>query len=145
MIWDRLVVKLREAIGRPGVAFVALTRATHPDGLALDDFPAMSIFQRQKKHKHFQQRQQFERLARARFSRTIRMHMREAHEEASYADVILRVIRHCPRVTLTSFASEYANCFPESEHTEWRQDLLGHIWERLHTQYPHMFAVAVAK
>ena len=78
MTLERLVVKLGEAAGRPGVAFVALTRATHPDGLALDDFPAMSVFQRQKKTKSFQQRQMFERLARAKFSRTIRKNMQDS-------------------------------------------------------------------
>ena len=68
MSLDKVVVKLGKAAARPGVAFVALTRARHPDGLALDDsFPSMSTFQRQVRHKNFQKRHVFELHARALF------------------------------------------------------------------------------
>ncbi len=66
-------VKLGAAALKPGIAFVALTRARHPDGSVLDDnFPVFSAFQKQKQHFTFQYRQRFERVARYRFSRTIR-------------------------------------------------------------------------
>ena len=46
MSLEKVVVKLGAAASRPGVAFTALTRARHPDGLAIDDsFPVMSSFQ----------------------------------------------------------------------------------------------------
>ena len=103
MTLERFVVKFGEAAGRPGVAFVALTRVTHPDGLALDEFPAMSVFQKQKKHKHFQQRQRFERMARARLSRTIRHYMKDSSvysktsvwtdEETTCSEEILSLIQ----------------------------------------------------
>ena len=48
MSLDKVMVQLGKAAGRPGVAFVALTRARSPDGLALDDdFPVFSVFQKQ--------------------------------------------------------------------------------------------------
>ncbi len=79
MSLEQVTVKLGAAASKPGVAFVALTRARHPDGLALDDnFPVFSAFQKQKQHLTFQHRQRFERGARYRLSRTIRKHMADA-------------------------------------------------------------------
>ena len=45
MSLEKVVVNLGTAASKPGVAFVALTRAWHYDGLALDDtFPVISKF-----------------------------------------------------------------------------------------------------
>ena len=83
MTLNKVRVILGKAASKPGVAFVALTRAQHYDGLALDDsFPAMDVFQKQKKQKMFQKRQEFERRANALFSATIRRSMRD---EAIYS------------------------------------------------------------
>ena len=155
MTLERLVVKLGEAAGRPGVAFVALSRATHPDGLALDDFPAMSLFQRQKKHKSFQQRQRFERVARARFSRTIRTYMRDPKiysqnaiwtlQEASCAENILLLIKRHPQVNVQTLVEDYYSHLGPSIDDCFSDDVLHKVWQRLHSQYPHMFAVALVR
>ena len=51
MSLEKVIVKIGSAASKPGVAFVALTRARHPDGLALDDdFPVFSTFQKQRQH-----------------------------------------------------------------------------------------------
>ena len=78
MSLEKVHVKIGAAASRPGVAFTTLTRARHPDGLLFDDdFPVMSTFQKQRKHQSFRKRQHFERMARVRFSETIREHMRD--------------------------------------------------------------------
>ena len=103
MSLEKVVVHLGKAAMRPGVAFVALTRARHPDGLALDDsFPVMSTFQKQLRHPHFAQRLVFERRARVLFSATLRTHVRDASiysaanvwtaDDASIASMLLRFL-----------------------------------------------------
>jgi len=48
MTLEKVVVNLGKAASKPGVAFVALTRASHYYGLALDDtFPAKDMFPKQ--------------------------------------------------------------------------------------------------
>ena len=114
----------------------------------------MSVFQRQKKTKNFQQRQRFERVARARFSRTIRKHMKDASiyspdsvwtdEETACSEDILRLIQRSPEVTPTTFQKIYSETFPATA-TIFDDNLLQRTWTRLHTEYPHMFAVAMAR
>jgi len=66
MTLDKVVVNLGKAASKPGVAFVALTRASHYYGLALDDtFPAKDVFQRQVTQPTFKKRMAYERLAKA--------------------------------------------------------------------------------
>ena len=78
MSLEKVVVNLGNAASKPGVAFVALTRARHYDGLALDDtFPDMLTFHRQKTASTFKKRRAFERVAKAKFSATIRKSMRD--------------------------------------------------------------------
>ena len=151
MTLELLVVKLGEAAGRPGVAFVALSRATHPDGLALDDFPAMSVFQRQTKSKSFKQRQHFERVARAKFSRTIRKYMRDStiyspekvwtETEATCADIILELLRLTPELDSAHVFEQYI-AKRKQEINNITEALMQTVWHRLHNEYPHMFAVA---
>ena len=46
MTLNKVIVHLGVAASKPGVAFVAMTRVRHYDGLALDDsFPAVGVFQ----------------------------------------------------------------------------------------------------
>ena len=126
MTLERLIVRLGEAAGRPGVAFVALTRATHPDGLALDEFPAMAVFQRQRRTKSFKQRQDFERLARVKFSRTIRKHMRDAtidtsekvwtDTEAACAQYIVTLLRSQPDIEPDHVFEHYCASQPATAH-----------------------------
>mgnify|MGYP005714938049 CR=1 FL=1 len=152
MSLDKVVVKLGAAASKPGVAFVALTRARHPDGLALDEFPAMSVFQRQKKHHTFQTRQKYERQARATFSKTIRKYMRDAdiytndliwtEAEAAAADDILHFIEKHPAATSTDYL---ATLTFSSDQVKELDTLHADTWRRLHDQYPHMFAVAAVR
>ena len=104
MTLNKVRVNLGKAASKPGVAFVALTRARHYDGLALDDsFPAMDVFQKQQKQKMFQKRQEFERCANAMFSATIRRSMRDeaiysmrnvwSQRDANLADALLGFVQ----------------------------------------------------
>ena len=77
MSLDRAIVRLTKAATAPGVAFVALSRVRHPDHLMLEDsFPDMSTIMKQAQRETFHMRQRWERVARVKFSRTIRKHMR---------------------------------------------------------------------
>ena len=77
MTLDRAIVRLTKAATAPGVAFVALSRVRHPDHLMLEDsFPDMSTIMKQAQRETFHMRQRWERVARVKFSRTIRKHMR---------------------------------------------------------------------
>ena len=154
MSLEQVTVKLGAAASKPGVAFVALTRARHPDGLALDDnFPVFSAFQKQKQHLTFQYRQRFERVARCRFSRTIRKHMADATiyspervwsvSDNTLADALLRFVADNP----TKEDEEVLQAFAESPayNRAFSHDREVHVWKRLTTQYPHMFEVAEAR
>ena len=110
MTLDKAVVHLGAKAGRPGVAFVALSRVRHPDDLLLDDdFPSMAVIQRQRHTVSYVRRQQWERRMRVKFSRTIRRHMRDPElytaenlwtaEEADVAEELLRVLAQTPTLT----------------------------------------------
>ena len=76
------LAKVRVAVSQnastPGVLFTALTRVRHPDTLMLmDSFPSFAQIMRTRAHKNFPVRQHWERKARAKFSRTVRKHMRD--------------------------------------------------------------------
>ena len=125
MTLDKVIVKLGASVGEPGVLFVALSRVRHPDDLMLDDeFPALFEILKQTKHPSYQKRQQWEKVMRAKFARTLREHMRDAEkythpglhvwtaEDSDTADLLLRVIKHNPseldRDTLLAAATDLA-------------------------------------
>ena len=156
MTLDKVVVNLGNAASKPGVAFVALTRARHYDGLALDEtFPAMSVFQKQRQQKTFQKRREFERLAKARFSATIRRSMQDATiysaanvwtaGDASLAAALLRFVASKPKTADAQVADAYAaEIMPGSDGDACPEDT-ARVWQRLLTQFPHQFAVARAR
>ena len=65
-------------------------------------------------------------------------------EETGCSETILRLIQRSPDVTLESFQKIYAETFPATKIC-FDDSLLQSTWTRLHTEYPHMFAVAMAK
>ena len=158
MSLEKVVVKLGAAASKPGVAFVALTRARHPDGLALDDdFPVFSTFQKQKKHRTFELRQAFERRARATFSRTIRKYMRDAsiyksskvwsEEESRVAGTLLDFVHTHVDIPDDDIVEAYLRSDEADGDKKHRasHDTLSHVWTRLTQDFPHMFAIAAAR
>ena len=96
MTLDKVIVKLGASVGDPGVLFVALSRVRHPDDLMLDDeFPALFAILKQTKHPSYQKRQQWEKLMRAKFARTLGEHMRDAENTRTLACTsgLLRIAR----------------------------------------------------
>ena len=160
MTLNKVRVNLRKAASKPGVAFVALTRARHYDGLALDDsFPAMDVFQKQQKQKMFQKRQEFERCANALFSATIRRSMRDeaiysktnvwSQRDAELADALLGFVqaRRSDKLTDADVPGAYVTrvLTTEQQRPNSDDDAMTRVWQRLLTQRPHMFAVARAR
>ena len=155
MSLEKVVVNLGKAASKPGVAFVALTRVRHPHGLALDDnFPAYATFQKQLKNRTFVQRQHFERLAKARFSDTLRRSMRDAaiysaanvwtQDDADVAHALLRLVasrRNLPDAQVPAMLAATAGRGGEAIDA----GVATRVWERLLTQHPHTFAVARAR
>ena len=150
MTLEKAIVNLGEKAGSPGVAFVALSRVVHPDNLMLDDnFPSMSVIMKQRNHPSFQKRHHWERLMRARFSRTIRYNMRDASlfnsdrvwssEDSQLAEQLLQFLR--------SQRDSPEDAIPEAfllSHPACRADDVSRIWSRLHKN-PHIFEVAQAR
>ena len=161
MSLDKVVVSLGKAASKPGVAFVALTRARHYDGLAIDDtFPAMHTFQEQIKHETFKKRQAFERVAKARFSATIRRFMRDSTiyseenvwsasdaELASALLVFIETRRDLDDASVPDayvrYAQKQSAKRPPREASD--DETVARVWQRLLTQYPHPYAVARAR
>jgi len=153
MSMEKVVVKIGGAASRPGVAFTTLTRARHPDGLAIDDdFPVMSAFQKQRQHKTFQKRLHFERVARVRFSETLRAHMRDSElygptnawsaQEAAVADDLLTYLQADPACPSTEVVER---AMAASATGDVQLDTYCDVFRRLETEFPHMFAVAAAR
>ena len=153
MTLDKVIVKLGASVGEPGVLFVALSRVRHPDDLMLDDeFPALFEILKQTKHPSYQKRQQWEKLMRAKFARTLREHMRDAEkythpglhvwtaEDSDTADLLLRVIKQNPyeldRDPLLATATALVPTVLSADLTR--------VWERLQT-FPYIFEIAVAR
>ena len=154
MSLEKVVVKIGAAASRPGVAFTSLTRARHPDGLAIDDdFPVMSTFQKQKHHRSFQKRQRWERAARVKFSATIRRHMRDARvygpelawteSDAAIADSLLRFLRQHRECPDDDFVALFYHGLQDA--TGFAREDCDRVWSRLRCHYPHMFEVASAR
>ena len=79
MTLDKVIVNLGKAATDPGILFVALSRVRHPDDLLLEDnFPDLRSIMIQRKNARFSARQNWEKLARVKFSRTLRHYMRDA-------------------------------------------------------------------
>jgi hypothetical protein len=159
MSLEKVVVKLGKAASKPGVAFVALTRARHPDGLAIaDKFPAYFEFQKQKTQDTFKKRQRFERIAKARFSETIRNSMRDAtiyssenvwsEYDADIATALLDFLNTKRDLDDDAVPEAYiARTRKDTKHLEDATELMAveRVWARLLTQDPHPFAVAQAR
>ena len=156
MTLDKVVVNLGSAASKPGVAFVALTRARHYDGLALDDtFPDMHTFQKQRTQPTFKKRLEFERNAKARFSATIRRSMRDSaiysetnvwsRADAEVAAALLQFVANAPNLTDKCVPEAYVRLAPAKEGKKVTADDAARVWHRLLTQFPHPFAVARAR
>ena len=149
MTLERVVVRLGKAGASPGVAFVALSRVRHPDDLMLDDsFPDMATIMRQAQKPAFIQRQQWERMARVRFSRTVRRFMRDpawferdrlwTDSMSAVADCLLGHVRVHPRLDDTALLASAIAHFPAEDPVE-----LERVWVRMQG-FPHIFEVANA-
>ena len=105
MTLAKVIVKLGAAVREPDVLLVALSRVKHPDDLMLDDdFPAFFEILKHSKHPSYLKRQHWEKLMRAKFARTLRLHMRDAEKyvhpgthvwtaaDSNTADLLLRVV-----------------------------------------------------
>ena len=105
---------------------------------------------RNKKHANFQHRQNYERMARAKFSQTIRKHMRDAEvyskskvwscEEDALADKVLHIVRAHPDLDDELLVQAFLKTEPVLS-----VDTITTVWDRLTHQYPHMFEVAAAR
>ena len=106
----KAIVKLGNAVNDPGVLFVALSRVRHPDDLMLDDdFPDFTTILKQSRNPSFKTRQDWERRARSKFSKTIRHHMRDpelfsaekrwTQAESDLADAILKAVQINPTLS----------------------------------------------
>ena len=152
MTLDKVVVKLGAAVREPGVLFVALSRVKHPDDLMLDDdFPALFEILKQSKHPSFQKRQNWEKEMRAKFARTLRLHMRDADrychpglhvwtaDDSALVDVFLEVLRKMPRAPDPSTVKSAVSALrPHVSETD-----LSRVWDRMQT-FPYIFEVAAA-
>ena len=151
MTLQKAIVNLGEKAGSPGVAFVALSRVIHPDNLMLDDsFPSMSVIMKQRNHPSFQQRQHWERLMRARYSRTIRHNMRDdvyyfspdrvwSSDDSCLADELLQFLR--------SHRDTDDDAIPDAFLRDKKtspSNAVQRVWARLH-QSPHIFELAFAR
>ena len=139
-------LKIGSSAEKPGVLFTALTRIRHPDTLMLDDqFPSYSQIMKVRSHPSFELRQRWERKLRAKFSRTVRRHMRDPQEyapdsvwtaeDSDLADSLLRFLD--PATTdLDSVPELYLQ-----QHAEACGVSVHRVWARLQ-QFPHCFEVA---
>ena len=79
MTLNSVIVDLGKAATNPEILFVALSRVRHSDDLLLEDnFPDFRSIMVQRKHERFATRQNWEKLARVKFSKTIRTYMHDA-------------------------------------------------------------------
>jgi hypothetical protein len=151
MTLRRAVVNLGKAAQRPGVLFVALSRVRRPDDLLLDDnFPDYRLLMRQRRNEAFRQRQHWEKMQRASFSRTIRRHCRDADrfgvdatwtdEASAMADRLLCVVRALPTTSSDDAVLEGCRAeFPGATACD-----AAAVWARLQ-KFPHLFEVAEAR
>ena len=106
MTLDKAIVRLRDAVSTPGVLFVALSRVRHPDDLMLDDdFPALAVILKGSRHPSSQKRQHWEKMMRARFSKTVRTCMQNPElyhnprthiwtpDQCALAEILLTALR----------------------------------------------------
>ena len=153
MTLAKVIVKLGAAVREPGVLFVALSRVRHPDDLMLDDdFPALFEILKQSKHPSYLKRQNWEKLMRAKFGRTLRLHMRDAElykhpgthvwtaADSDTADLLLRVANKFPPETQEDDILAAATDVDSS--VDFAQ--LSRVWKRLHT-FPYIFELAMAQ
>ena len=149
MTLDLAVVRLGSAASNPGVAFVTLSRVRHPDDLMLDDdFPAMSTIMRQADSDSFLQRQEWERHARVKFSKTIRQHMRDptvytpakcwTNEESFLADVILQHLHNAPQSSDEDLLQSLIDNTPHDCND------ISSVWNKMQS-FPHVFEIAAAR
>ena len=150
MTLAKVIVKLGAAVREPGVLFVALSRVKHPDDLMLDDdFPAFFEILKQSKHPSYLKRQHWEKLMRAKFARTLRLHMRDAERyvhpgthvwtaaDSNTADLLLRVVaKVSPETQENAIFATAIDLEPSMDVSQ-----LSRVWKRLHT-FPYIFELA---
>lgn len=128
-------IAVSQAASTPGVLFTALTRVRHPDTLLLmDSFPSYAQIMRTRSHKNFPVRQHWERKAMAKFSRTIRRHMRDpavytpektwTAEERALADRLLLDYGKHTDADVSTHADDFA-----SRHEEEPRAQVFQVWE----------------
>ena len=152
MTLEKVVVKLGAAVREPGVLFVALSRVRHPDDLMLDDdFPALFEILKQSKHPSFQKRQRWEKEMRAKFARTLRLHMRDADrychpgthvwtaDDSALADLFVQAVK---TTNSTSDASALQSAVSVLQPDASEADL-SRVWDRMQT-FPYIFELAAA-
>ena len=146
MTLNKLKVKLGSSVDRPGVLFTSLTRIRHPDTLMLDDnFPSYGHIMKARSHEGFALRQQWERRARVKFSRTIRRHMRDPKvysehnvwtaEESTLADAMLEALPSTTGLDITDFPELFLK-----DHSATPAEEAHRVWSKMQ-RFPHMFEI----
>ena len=145
MTLERVVVKIGDiAASKQGILFVSLSRVKHPDHLMIDDsFPMMSIINQQKLNPAFAARQLWEKKSRAKFSRTIRKHMRAAvlfqpqnvwtEQESNIADELVGHIRNCGHTDFHASLQIFLDAVPLIN-----REMCSDVCDRMLT-FPHIF------
>ena len=115
------------------------------------------MFQKQKNQNTFQQRVLFEKLAKARFSATIRRSMRDEtiftsqnvwlERDADLASALLRFVQARKDLKDTNVCDAFLKNTNKQDNSceHWSPEAATRVWERLLTQFPHDFAVARAR
>ena len=136
-----------KAASSAGVLFTSLTRVRHPDTLLLhDNFPSYAQIMRGRVNKSFKMRQDWERKARAKFSRTIRRHMRDeqtyspdkvwTEAQSDLADLLLRDYATHVQTTVEDHPANFAE-----RHPTFDLAMITSVWKKLQL-FPHCFEVA---
>ena len=144
MTLDKERLHTEQAASSPGVLFSALSRIRHPDTLMLNDsFPSFAQIMKGRTSKSFQMRQAWERKARAKFSRTLRRHMRDAtvytpskvwtQEQSDLADFLLKDYEINPSRDLDNHPAEFV-----AHHSEQDLDTVTEVWKKMQI-FPHCF------
>ena len=139
MTLKKVVIKIAGSADEPGVLFTCLTRIRHPDTLMLDDnFPSYGNIMRVKKKETFVMRQRWERKIRARFSRTIRRHMRDRQQyskdrvwtetDSALADAMLAALARKSDTPLPDFPAHFLTTSPDADPSAVHR-----VWARLQT------------
>ena len=135
------------AASTPGVLFTALTRIRHPDTLKLNDnFPSYAQIMKTRTNRSFAMRQHWERKARAKFSRTIRRHMRDpdayttsktwSHTQSALADQLPTHYGSNTDIHIDDLPARFCD-----QHSQTDISLAEEVWSKMQT-FPHCFEIA---